>query len=186
MHEINKFYCSIVQPLAIQIVCINDHENFSLDHEGILTIEEECYIKGNNFILKSHSIKSKEVPYINPKFKMANITRVTKNLNLQPNKNKTIFIKDYKEEYNILAKELQELEKEEKYTRTISNLSNSNYTNKVVNLIGVFLLILIISIIFYAKLRKLYKCKKLDIVEDHEVNSVHIPRPSLCTCEPRR
>lgn len=178
LHEVNKFFCVIDTPIQFQVICPNTTDAFKMDQSGMLRIHNDCYIKSENFIIKSHSTGMRtNAELISPKFNLMEIIGQTHKSIENPIDNKSeIFIKDHFEDFNSIAQDISKLRNEQK-NREIIEKCDKQITKLSFSTGGTAsILILSLMILITLKIRKHFKIRKTTDIELQD-----IPQPELQT-----
>lgn len=123
LHRLNTYFCKIVEPISIQLICRNFSEYHTIKANGFLEIQPGCEIKTDEFILKAHKsnqLQTEETKYIAVKRggKTENETeekRVT---------NRNEFIKSPNEDFGKLIERINRLKGKEEDARNQEWTSN--------------------------------------------------------------
>lgn len=156
LHELNKFFCVIDSPIQFQTICPNTTDTFKMEKSGILEIKNNCYIKSEDFIIKSHTIKRYESgEIIKPKFNLSDIINTESELHNKPNRGKSeIFIKDHYTDFNAIANDISKLRDDEEDKRLLHA-----YNDKIrilnASSVGIISTLILLATIFIGlKIRK--------------------------------
>lgn len=171
LHELNKFFCVIETPIQFQTICPNGTEAFKMENSGILEIMNNCYIKNENFIIKSHTVEQyKNNVVINPKFNLSNIMgKRSKKLKGAINEKSEIFIRNHFADFNAIANDISRLQADEDDRKLLEN-----YNGKVENLkISAGSLIMILTFVTMGfiglKIRKHLSSRKLQPKNSNDI-----------------
>jgi hypothetical protein len=108
LNDINTFFCTIAKPTTLQVICGEEHDNIELEESGTLIIKPGCYIKNDHFMLKSHATAfAMKERIITPMAKFKSIQQ-PKQLTTSEMLNRTVFIKDYRKDFDELADQMAE------------------------------------------------------------------------------
>lgn len=149
MYDVNKYYCVINSPRAIQNVCGQNSQNFELTENGFITIQAGCYIVDGNTILKPHAMKNlKSAEVITPKFNLASLLEYEKPNQSLITEEKAIFIKNYHNEFDELSRTINEQINIGKYRSTIQRLEDKFSSTD--NIFIIFIISIIIILFIFA------------------------------------
>lgn len=148
LHKLNSYYCKIMEPVNVQLICSNYTEYHILRKDGFLKIQPGCEIKTEEFILKAHKsnqLENNETRYIF-------IKKDWKAEEEREGKRETKvneFIKSPSEDFGKLVEKINKLkgkEEEAKNQEWTKNLSGQNWRQKYWSISSFSLLIGIVSI----------------------------------------
>lgn len=162
LHESNKFFCVINTPIQFQTICPNETDVFKIENTGILKIHNHCYIKNENFIIKSHSTNQYEKnEVIKPKFILSDIINPkTRTMSNSVKEESEIFIRNHFSDFHEISDDISKLIEDEENKQLLYHYDGKIRTLNFSTGGIITILASIVILIFTLKIRKILKTQK--------------------------
>lgn len=141
-------------------------QQLNLNSSGILRVDPGCYVKGSNFILRGHStISTLPQRIVIPQSKINSIPKIA-DFNPLTIPADAIFIKDYREEFEDLARKIQNAKNMEHLEQMTKQVAG-NTLGFSFSFISLILIVAITTIVIKIKRNK----------KKNKVIKFYIPKP---------